>query len=123
MGAYEYELASLLQLWLGQFVQEHQLGRVVTETLFRLRPAVDCFAPRAVAPPAGLPRRRRDLTRTAAHTMTGSGSGSNSGFLVCCGWKNRTRITAASRPRPSGTRNNRKKSTEGFPAIVARKTS
>lgn len=41
MGAYEAEIASLLQQMIGPFATEHRLGRVLTETLFDLRPAVD----------------------------------------------------------------------------------
>ncbi|MBX6316528.1 MAG: Uma2 family endonuclease [Isosphaeraceae bacterium] len=41
MGAYEAEIASLLQEILGVFVRANRLGRVVTETLFDLRPHVD----------------------------------------------------------------------------------
>lgn len=41
MGAFEYEVASILQELIGPFVRSNRLGRVVTETLFDLRPAVD----------------------------------------------------------------------------------
>lgn len=41
MGAYEVELASLLQEWLGPFARTNRLGRAVVEMLFDLRPAVD----------------------------------------------------------------------------------
>lgn len=41
IGAYEYELASILQDVLSGYVRENALGRVVTETLFNLRPDVD----------------------------------------------------------------------------------
>jgi Uma2 family endonuclease len=41
MGTFETELASLLQNLMGPFAQSNRLGRVVTEMLFSLRPAVD----------------------------------------------------------------------------------
>src|SRR5438874_1075007 len=41
LGAFEYELASLLCLELGTFAKANRLGRAVVEMLFDLRPAVD----------------------------------------------------------------------------------
>jgi len=40
MGAYEFELASILQYHMDVFVRTRRLGRVVTEMIFDLRPAV-----------------------------------------------------------------------------------
>jgi Uma2 family endonuclease len=40
-GAFESELASILQDLLSPFARSHKLGRIVTEMLFDLRPAVD----------------------------------------------------------------------------------
>lgn len=40
MGAFEYQLGTLLARWLGDFVDQHRLGHVLGETLFNLRPAV-----------------------------------------------------------------------------------
>jgi Uma2 family endonuclease len=40
MGAFESLLASLLWRWMAPHVDENQLGRVVSETLFRLDPAL-----------------------------------------------------------------------------------
>ncbi len=41
MGAYEFELASVLQDVLSPFARSHRLGRVVTEMIFDLRPAAN----------------------------------------------------------------------------------
>lgn len=41
MGSYESELASILQEILGPFARSRGLGRVLTEMIFDLRPAVD----------------------------------------------------------------------------------
>ncbi len=40
MGAYEGRVASSLQTKLDSFVEDHQLGQVVTEVLFDLRPVI-----------------------------------------------------------------------------------
>jgi Uma2 family endonuclease len=39
MGAYEVELASILQNWMGPFAMTNRLGRVVTEMLFVIDPS------------------------------------------------------------------------------------
>src|SRR6059058_4936995 len=39
MGAFEVELASILQNWMGPFARSNHLGRVVTEMLFVIDPA------------------------------------------------------------------------------------
>src|SRR5438093_10625301 len=39
MGAFEVELASILQNWMGPFARSNHLGRVVTELLFVIDPA------------------------------------------------------------------------------------
>jgi Uma2 family endonuclease len=39
MGAFEVEIASILQDWLGPFARSNRLGRAVTEMLFRIDPA------------------------------------------------------------------------------------
>jgi Uma2 family endonuclease len=41
MGAFEYELGSVLHEILAAYVRSRRLGRTVTETLFDLRPAVN----------------------------------------------------------------------------------
>ena len=41
MGSYEYELASIFQDLLSPFAKANGLGRVITEMIFDLRPAVD----------------------------------------------------------------------------------
>jgi Uma2 family endonuclease len=41
MGAFEYELASLLGRWIGEFAAANRLGRGLVEMLFDLRPVVN----------------------------------------------------------------------------------
>ena len=41
MGAYEYEMASIFQSYIQAFLKGRKLGRVLTEMIFDLNPAVD----------------------------------------------------------------------------------
>ena len=67
LGVYEAETASILQEVLGPSVRSRGLGRVVTETLFDLRPAVDrCRCPDSAFVSAATLPLGRQTPRVAA---------------------------------------------------------